>query len=156
MSNKPTKRKKDKQMVLYNDDEIQEKRAKVQRKNTKAADKSTSKQLLIYLNQIGCRTEDFWTLDTDELDAILAKFWFAARSNKVDEKGIQQKYMIQSLRSIRYGINRVLKEKKYGYDITTSEKFSESQKAFEDACKELKEEGFGHISHTPEISPEGK
>ena len=64
--------------------------------------------------------------------------------------------MIQSLRSIRYGINRTLKAQEYPFDITTSDQFLKSRKAFDDACKELKKEGFGHIKHTPEISANGK
>ena len=63
--------------------------------------------------------------------------------------------MSQSLKSLCYGINRVLCDKKYGHDITTSNAFLGSQDAFKDALKELKSEGYGHIRHTPEITNAG-
>ena len=62
--------------------------------------------------------------------------------------------MIQSLRWISYEINCTLKNHDYPFDITTSDQFLKSRKAFDDACKELKKEGYGHIVHT-DISPKG-
>ena len=62
---------------------------------------------------------------------------------------------MQSLRSLRYGIRRILKDKKYEHNIITSELFSDSQQLFEDACKELKSEGLGDVKHYPEIKPTG-
>ena len=148
------KRIKNKQCVIYTDEEIQIKRRKVQKQNTIAADKSTGNQLLVYLKQIEAN-ENYWEYSPEQLDDHLSKFWFAARTNKVNTAGEQKKYKIQSLCSLRYGINRNLKLKDYGYDITTSDLFLKSRRAFDDACKELKEEGYGSIKHYPEIAPSG-
>ena len=80
-----------------------------------------------------------------------------ARSNEIDPgTGELQKYTFQNLRSIHYGINCTLKAQEYPFDIDTSDQFLKSRKAFDDACKELKKERYGHIKHTPEISANGK
>ena len=71
--------------------------------------------------------------------------------------GELQKYMIQSLPSIRYGINHTLKEHEYQFDIIISDQFiKKHRKAFDDASKELKQEGYGHVNHAPDIEPNGK
>ena len=98
------KRIKNKQCVKYSEDELAEKRRKVQKHNTIAADKSTGNQLVLYLRQIQAN-ENYWQYEPAVLDEHLSKFWFAARTNKVNEQGEQKKYKIQSLRSLRYGIN---------------------------------------------------
>ena len=56
---------------------------------------------------------------------------------------------------MRYALNRVLREEGIGYDIITDPAFRKSQIAFTDCCKELKEEGYGFIKPTDEISAEG-
>ena len=155
MSKNTIKRVKTKELQDYTDELILSKRQKVQKVNTKAADRSTGEQLKNYLRQLN-ENENFWELSTQRLDYILSKFWFAARTNKVDETtGELKKYMILSLRSLLYAINRNLKDHEYRFDITTSEAFLKSPNAFDDACKELKTEGYGHINHTPEIEAAG-
>ena len=94
----------------FTEEEISAKRKKVQKKNTIKSDKSTGNQLQAYLKQISEPVE-FWDYTLDKLNAILGKFWFSARQVKSDQDGNDKKYTVQSLRSIRYGINRVLKEK---------------------------------------------
>ena len=67
----------------------------------------------------------------------------------------EKKYTVQSLKSLRYGLKRVLKHKNYPHNILTSELFASSQNLFEDACHELKKEGLGSITHFPEITASG-
>ena len=138
----------------YTEEEIALKRQKVQNKNTQNSDKSTTKQFSMYLQQKGLNV-NFWEISPEELDKKLGTFWFCARQAKPDKDGNEKKYMSQSLKGLRYGINPVLREKKYGHDITSSNAFLGSQDAFKDALKELKSEGYGHIRHHPEITEAG-
>ena len=138
----------------YSEEEIEVKRCKVQKKNTLKSDISAANQLQAYLRQTK-QSEDFWTFEPEYLDKILGKFWFSACQTKLNDKGEEKKYTVQSLKSLRYGIKHVLKEKKYKFNILTSDAFAESQQLFEDACRELKSEGLGKINHYPEIKPRG-
>ena len=60
-------------------------------------------------------------------------------------------YRVQSLHHIRYGINRIFKEKGREFDIISDPRFVKSQDLFEDACRRLKKFGYGHVTHYPEI-----
>ena len=125
------------------DDTLQSKHLEYQNKNTKKAEKTAKKQFMEYLAEIGCDSTDFWTYDECDLDLHLAKFWFAARQEKVDnDTGESKKYKVQSLKSLRYAMKRFLMENGKTYDIITDGRFRKSQTAFEDACKELKGLGF--------------
>ena len=127
----------------------------VQKKNTKKNDKSAERQFCEYLSTQNSNV-NFWDMDASELNGHLSKFWFAARQSKIDPKTQQpKKYMVQTLRTIRYSLQRVMKEKGSAFDIITDKEFRKSQTAFNDACKQLKEEGYGFIKPTDEISPEG-
>ena len=109
-----------------------------------------------YLNEIGCNSTDFWTYDEYDLDRYLAKFWFAARQEKVDkDTGESKKYKVQSLKSLCYVLKRFLLKKGREYDIITDGKFRKSQIAFDDACKELKAQGLGFMEPFREISHTG-
>ena len=139
----------------FTDEEVTAKRLKVQKKNTLKSNLSTTNQLQAFLGQLSENT-DFWTFLPEKLDNILGRFWFSARQTKTDKEGNEKKYTVQSLHSLRYGLKRVLKEKKYPHNIITSDLFSNSQQLFEDACRELKSEGLGSVQHYPEIKPSGK
>ena len=65
-------------------------------------------------------------------------------------------YTISSLRNLRNGISRCLEERGRGIDLTTDPKYQKSQKAFGDACKELKRIGKGEVKNHPEIEHPGE
>ena len=92
---------------------------------------------------------DFWLYDEPTLDKILGKFWFEVRQKKGDF------YSINSLRSLRHGINRSLKRRGHEFDITKSPSFVSSQGMFEDACQHLKINGKGFVKHYKAIKPKG-
>ena len=73
MSSKLTKRVKNKELPQYSEDEVEEKRQKVQCKNTCNADKSTNSQFQQYLKKINEDIE-FWNLTSNELDAHLSNY----------------------------------------------------------------------------------
>ena len=138
------------------DEILAEKHVKVQKKNTVKNDKAAEKQFREYLSVKDCQHTRFWEFPKDELDKYLSHFWFAARQNKIDETTNQpKKYRVQTMKTLRYALNRVLREHGITFDIITDPDFRKSQTAFSDCCKELKEEGFGFVTPTDEISPEG-
>ena len=138
----------------FTDEQLAVKRLKVQNKNTIKSNNSTSKQFQAYLKQLN-QEEDFWEYDAQSLNSYLGKFWFAAQQLKLDKNGQEKKYTVQSLHSLHYGLQRVLKDHNYPHNIITSELFSTSQELFDDACRELKKEGLSNIHHYPEIKPSG-
>ena len=138
------------------DEIVEQKHFEVQKKNTKKNEKSAEKQLRDYLTLKGCEHTRFWEFEPKFLDSHLSRFWFAARQSKIDESTKKpKKYKVQSLKTLRYALNRVLKEKHFELDIITSTDFRKSQIAFTDTCKELKEQGYGFVKQTDEILPEG-
>ena len=138
------------------DSEIAKIHSDVQKKNTKKNDKAAERQFCEYLATQGMDC-NFWDMSPETLEGHLSKFWFAARQTKIDPKTNQpKKYMVQTLRTIRYALQRVLREKGKECDIIVDKDFRKSQTAFTDACKQLKEEGYGYIKPTDEIDPEGK
>ena len=62
------------------------------------------------------------------------------------------------METLRYALNRSLKNYGHAYDITDkkSASFQTSIKAFETVMKDLKQCGKGHVVHRKEITPEGK
>ena len=104
-----------------------------------------------YLKQTN-QNEDFTNYDIDHLDKMLGSFWFAMSP----EKQGSEHYTVSSLHHIRYAIKRILQNSGKEYDITTDPRFSNSQRLFKEACKELKRKGFGHVKHTDAIKASGK
>ena len=88
-----------------------------------------------------------------ELAEWLSKFWFAARTQ--DIKNLQM-YTVNSLKSFKYGLNRLLKKKGHEYDITKSPNFATCMDNFDLACKELKANGKAFVKNYEEIEDEGK
>ncbi|CAB4044441.1 threonine dehydratase biosynthetic, chloroplastic, partial [Paramuricea clavata] len=84
----------------------------------------------------------------EKLDKHLAKFWFAAKTKD------GHKYKVGSLQTIRYSLNRALKSFGHKFDITKREctAFTSSIKAYEDASKELKQEGKGFTKNHEAIN----
>ena len=139
-----------------NEDTLQEKHRKLQKKNTVKGELSAQRTFGQYLIACRCNDVKFWDFEPEYLDRKLSTFWFAARQDKVDPAtGDYKKYKVQSLKSLCYGLNRLIKEKGKMYDIITDPQFIKSQIAFSDACKELKEEGLGFIDPTKDILPTG-
>ena len=135
---------------------VVQKHFQVQKKNMKKNEKSAEKQLRDYLLLKACEHTRFWEFEANLLDSHLSHFWFAARQNKIDQATNKpKKYKVQSLKTLRYVLNRILKEKNYDHDIITSPAFRKSQTAFTDACKELKQQGYGYVKQTAGILPEG-
>ena len=83
----------------------------------------------------------YWLYDEKESDKILGKFWFKVRQKKVTNT------MPIALKILRCGLQRCLTKHGHEYNIIKSPFFSHSQKLFEDACKLLKKDGYGYITH---------
>lgn len=136
------------------DNEVEETREDLKNKNTMKADKAAHKLLIEYLEEIWAEhvneNYNYWLYDQRLLDKILSKLWFEVRQQNND------RYTVSSLRNLRYAINRNLKKRGAEFDITKSDNFINSQKAFEDACKLLKKLGYGVVKHYDEIIPAGE
>ena len=138
------------------DDNVQEKHNKVMKRNTVKGEKTAQKQLREYLAFVGESDTKFWEYTCEQLDSHLTKFWFAARLEKSDPAtGKPKKYKIQSLKTLCYPLKRFLIENNFKHDIIVSQHFQRSQIAFQDACKELKQEGYGLVTHTLDIKHHG-
>ena len=158
-----------KRFVIINDEELASKSKKAKNENTVRTEKRADKAFTNFLMEMGVPEQncDYWNYEEPELDTYLAKFWFGAR--KQDDENSQEQdssdpelkknmYKATTLRNMRYGLNRILKNKGHLYDITDKKtaSFTKSQQAFNDAIKELKSEGKGDVSSYPEIEEEGK
>ena len=151
------------------DDDLEIKSKKCKNKNTIKAENKADKAFTNFLVAMGIEDDktDYWNYNKPTLDKYLAKFWFGARKNKCedsqesefeDPNSKDRLYKATSLRSFRYGLNRILKTHGHLYDITDKRtaSYSKSQQAFIDAIKELKSEGKGDIESYPEITETGK
>ncbi|XP_063414717.1 uncharacterized protein LOC134696722 [Mytilus trossulus] len=89
-------------------------------------------------------------LPDNALDQLLEKFYPSLR-NKNGEK-----YAVQSLRSIRAGIQRYYTEppRRREINIISGENFNRSKAMFEAACIDLKKSGLGDVTHKPVIHDE--
>ena len=65
-------------------------------------------------------------------------------------------YSVNTLRNFKYALNRILRKKGHEFDITQSPSFKPVMDAFNNACKELKENGKGYVNSAEEITEEGK
>ena len=157
-----------KRFILMSDDDLESKSKKCKNFNTLKSERKADKAFRKFLVAMGVKEDqtDYWNYEEPELDKFLAKFWFGARKDICDDDDSQdintepkdRLYKATSLRSFRYGLNRVLKGRGHLYDITDKKtaSFQKSQQAFIDAIKELKSEGKGDIEPYPEIEEEGK
>ena len=68
-------------------------------KNTKKSEKKCEQCPMAYLKQKG-KPQDYWNYKEQELDKVLGKFWFEAKTKK------GEKYTVSSL---LYDLNRGLK-----------------------------------------------
>ena len=139
----------------FSNDEITKKRHKATPDSTLKCNKKWDKVFRDYLSEKDYECTEYWCYPDEELDTILAKMWFELRSSVKDNEGNYIHYTITSLRNLRNALTRELNTHGRYIDLTTDPKFKQSQMAFKDACKELKELGRGVVHHYPEISKAG-
>ena len=139
----------------FTDEEIVKKRNESTPQSTLKCDKKWTKVFREYLMEKDCQNTEFWTYPEDELDSVLAKFWFEVRSNQRDQNGDFIPYSLTSLRGLRNALTRELVKHNRNIDLTSDPKFKKSQTAFKDASKELKRIGKGVIHSYPEIEHAG-
>ena len=122
------------QFAIRTDEEIAETKQNVQPKNTLNADKKSETVFKEFL-KANNMTEDFFDFDEETLSKWLSKLWFGARQKQTKDevkKGEPGKrYQANSLRSMRYAINRLLakSDRSKNFDIIASEKFISCQRA---------------------------
>lgn len=147
------KRKLESRHVHYEDDEVEEMREDLKNGNTKKSNKKCEKIFREYIQERWpdlVEIAETFQFDNNTLDKILCKMWFEVRQQN------QDRYTVNSLKNLRYGINRVLKLYGFPHNIVKSEVFAKSQEAFDDACRQLKKLGYGVVKHYDEIKPKGK
>ena len=137
---------------IMNDAEIKNLQDELDPANTVKSDQKCERIFVSYLQAIEM-DEKYWEYSNEQLDNILGNFWFATAPQK-KEKG--EHYSLATLRHIRYALKRLLYKHGKKVDILTHPDFSESQKLFTDATRELKKKGYGATKHTKEIKASGK
>ena len=157
-----------KRFIVMSDKDLEDKSKKCKNDNTLKAEKKADKAFTKFLITMGIDSDktNYWNYDEPTLDNYLSKFWFGARKefcdnsqdNEKDPKMKDRLYKATSLRSFRYGLNRILKQHGHLYDITDKRtvSFQKSQQAFVNAIKELKSEEKGDIESYSEITETGK
>lgn len=131
------------------DESVNKIREQAANKNTKKADKKWEKVFKLFLAE-NEMDDDFYAFDTETLNKWLAKLWFGARNVKGEY------YRANSVKSMKYALNRCLKNNGKEFDINVSDNFVHSQRAYGDAMKHLKSIGLGYVVSHKEIIPEGK
>ena len=142
-------------------DELKTLQTNTENKNTKSQDQKWDKVFKSFLaeHDMDC---DFYAFDIPTLNEWLSKLWFGARQDNSRKKKLPEteeegkRYRANSLHSMRYAINRLLKKSGRLFDITTSDEFIPCQLANDDAIKELKKLGYGYVVNHVEIIPQGK
>ena len=160
---KQTKRKLPQDLRL-SDDQLDKKLKEGQNENTVKSERKAHKAFNRFLIENGADDLEYWLFEEPELDNWLAKFWLCVRKSDDDtdserEEDPEQKdrmYSANTLRSFRYGLNRVLRMKGHLYKITEKgTSFIKSDESFKLAIKELKSEGKAEVHSHPEITEEG-
>ena len=170
MDSKQTKQKAKKrklpQDLKLSDNELEKKLKDGQNENTVKSEKKAHKAFNRFLIENGADNLEYWFFEEPELDNWLAKFWLCVRksdeetdSEREETGDPEQKdrmYSANTLRSFRYGLNRLLRVKGHLYKITEKgTSFMKSDEAFKLAIKELKMEGKAEVHSHPEITEEG-
>ena len=152
----------------FSADEIKEKWLATIPKATTKCNLKWQRVLREYLAEKGFTSTEYWCYPDDDFDAILSKFWFEvrtqrppltaeemidARENKLDLH--PELYTIASLRNLRNGLSHCMAIRGREIDLTTDPRYTKSQNAFQDACKELKKVGKGAVKNFPEIEHSG-
>ena len=129
------------------DEEVMEKRLKINAVNTLRSNKKAANTLREYLKESG-QDSDFEEFGEVHLSEVLGQFYLNAR------KPDGNHYKISSLENIRYGLNRYLRSPPYNktFDIIKDATFSDANVDFKAATAELKRMGLGTIDHHPSIN----
>ena len=108
-----------------------------------------------YLQECGYESTDYVHYPEDDLYHILMKFWFSVHKKKKDNsEGPAELFSKKSQQNFRHALNKNLCDAGRKVDIKKDPRFVDSQKAYKDACKELKAEeravvkSYTEISHT--------
>ena len=160
---------KRKRFENFTDEEIKQKRHATIPKATIKNNEQWNRTFRNYLEEINAHSTEYWYYPDEELDQVLSRFWFAVHTqrdplNESEKKEAMknnsdihpEQYTIASLHNLRNGLSRCLSEHGKNIDLTTDPKFRESQRAFKDACKELKQIGKENVTSYPEITHAGK
>ena len=134
--------------VLYSDKEVEDKIQANKNRNTTKSEECANSAFQKFLSQYGKDNLEYWFYDEEELDSMLAKFWFGSRkdtdldaeSNTDNPKKMNLMSSANAMKHFRYALNRILKTKGHLYDIMSNStlSFRKSQQAFADSQKELK------------------
>ena len=98
-------------------------------KNTKSQDEKWEKVFKSFLEEHEMNS-DFYAFDVPTLNDWLSKLWFGARQDnsckkrqkeETEEEKEGKRYRANSLHSMRYAINRLLKKNGKRFDITKSD-----------------------------------
>ncbi|XP_063443130.1 uncharacterized protein LOC134723448 [Mytilus trossulus] len=129
------------------DEEMMDKRLKINAANTLRSNKKAGNTLREYLREtaMDIRFEEY---DEVRLNEILGQFYMNAR------KPDGNHYKISSLENIRYGINRYLRSPPYNktFSIIKDAAFNNANVNFKAATSELKRMGLGTTDHYPSIN----
>lgn len=138
---------------INNEEELDERQKKQINKNSINAEKKAERAFRDFLAECPeVESTNYFLYEEATLDKYLRKFYFGARQKRDPTK----KYTVSSLEQMRNSLARGLKRFGHKYDITKSESFSKSIEAYKDACRELKQEGYGHVNHHKALTPDGK
>ena len=135
----------------FTPEELKEKESILENTNTLKKEKRAHLAFTQFLQGITpqLNSVEYWLYETATLNTYLCQFWLGVRQQD------GQKYKLNSLQTIMYGINRILK--RHGFpDIHKSDEFSSSRRAFDAAKKELVKEGLGTTDSAPDISEHGE
>ena len=127
----------------------------MQNANTLNSEKRADKAFKQFLTDCGCESDKYYYFEEKELADWLSKFWFGARTIPENDEEEGEMYSVNTLRNFKYAINRILRKKGHEYDITKSANFKNCMDSFNDAIKELKENGKGFVNSAEEILEEG-
>ena len=168
METKTNKRKLLQDLQL-SDDQLEKRLKEGQNKNTVKSERKADKAFTRFLTANGAEGLEYWYFDEPELDNWLAKFWLCVRKDENDSDSEEESqdtpqdpqktslmYSANTLRSFRYGLNRILRSKGHLYKITEKgTSFIKSDEAFKLALQELKKEGKAEVHSYPEITDQG-
>lgn len=149
-SPKVKKKAKKRSHNVLTDQQVEGKKKLLQNDNTLKQEKTAETAFISFLEAIGCENTSFWLYPVPDLDKCLGKFFLGVQTCE------EKKYKLNSLQTIRYALNRLLKKRGLLMDITKDAAFANSQKCYAAACLELKEEGLGDVDSAPEITEDGK
>ena len=142
-----TKTNKHKQLqdLQLSDEQLLKRLKDGQNCNTAKSERKADKAFTRFLTANAAESLEYWFFEEPELDNWLAKFWLCVRKDENDsdteDEDSQNKpldpqkkslmYSANTLRSFRYGLNRILRSKGHLYKITDKgTSFIKSDEAF--------------------------